>query len=1172
MAAWLVLSAVACTPQKRAGDPLGLVAHAFPIESGDHAVSPNGALACDACHGASAESFASFSCVGCHTHEQNVVMKLHVSVMDFRFGAQTCVACHPVGARVGFTHTGIVNDCAQCHEEGAAYAALPRAGFTHLDRGSADCSACHHQDGWAHASAAPIALVADPARDDALAGLVPTFAGTSVLALVSLAQSLPMSMDHASQQIPTGAMSGCGNCHAEIARGSYYPGVFHASLEAQGIAQPSACADCHRDATPLGFVGPLIATRDPPSGEMRHDAVAWSGSQQASTAIALEDCGVCHAPPSDRSEGGWTAGVSGATGARYHASLAAVGASQPSSCLDCHANARPRAVFATGAVQLDHRSVAVAGDCGGCHAVSAWAGARFHAPGSATPAACAACHERERPQSTSGWVSTSYRAQPFDYGANALGIGHGGGQDCVTCHSGPGTGAWGAGQDWQAARFTHGPQSASAKTCVSCHESQRPDTLPGTTAALIGFDHAKNGTGDCFGCHQATVTRGSFASLFNPTTGALPGGDWRGGQTYPGSSLIASTTSKITLSEQVLERAASGLVTAMSQTSETLYNAMLHTATVIPPEMSPGTVSVDNSKCQDCHATGAVYADGRFHAALTAYAAPPGPFAQPTSGCAQCHAQMLPNAIVEKGASPLQAMAHAAFAGEDCSTCHGSPGASWADGVFHARVPAPADCATCHYPLMADASADVTSATSFAMKHGSTQMKTQACATCHTGALANAATVAATAWSGGQFHPSTPTQPTQCTDCHAVTVPSAATASSTSYALAQGKTANNETQWMSHAATYVAGKECAMCHLADAKASGARWSTSLGFHAAVPKGVTSCAPCHGLSNGNGSVAGSGNNLPAGLVDAAFVTTASSSPGTGIAAGTFDQIAHTDVNVSAQDCALCHTQVGASSVNGVAGKEWKQASFHAAFTGGATLTMNGTSGRCSNCHMNVKPGPSYAGQDHAGFSAASGSTDCSSCHSYPGTGTLAAPNWLGASGGHAKSGSTAASSLDCGSCHGQNGSAATHLGVAAASHYGGTANGNRCTSCHVDFSAFSGTTANLSYAHTNATADANGCGTCHAFSAQLYTTLTTTPALTHPAAAGGHQFSQAFSVTGSYSGTSFSSAHTDAKMNLCGSCHQYATTTATTDVWTFKHRPSNPGIASSQSSNGCNMCH
>jgi hypothetical protein len=151
-------------------------------------------------------------------------------------------------------------------------------------------------------------------------------------------------------------------------------------------------------------------------------------------------------------------------------------------------------------------------------------------------------------------------------------------------------------------------------------------------------------------------------------------------------------------------------------------------------------------------------------------------------------------------------------------------------------------------------------------------------------------------------------------------------------------------------------------------------------------------------------------------------------------------------------------------------------------------------------------------------------------------------------------------------------------VPAAQHYGGITNGNKCTSCHIEFSGFKGTIANLKYAHNNATANAAGCQACHVFVNQLYTTLTTTPPLTLPTVAGGHDFSQTRSVTGRENNDtgpprgSFTSTHTNAGLVRCGSCHRYTTTTATTNVWTWVHDPNNPGINNSRTTSGCTMCH
>ena len=281
--------------------------------------------------------------------------------------------------------------------------------------------------------------------------------------------------------------------------------------------------------------------------------------------------------------------------------------------------------------------------------------------------------------------------------------------------------------------------------------------------------------------------------------------------------------------------------------------------------------------------------------------------------------------------------------------------------------------------------------------------------------------------------------------------------------------------------------------------------------------------------------------------------------------------HSDVNVTSKDCNFCHTQVGSSTTAGIQGKEWAQAAFHKSFTAANPLVMNGTTGRCSNCHLNVKPGSTYTAFDHAAYSNTS--QDCFTCHTWPGT-SVVNPNWKGAVGAHAASGSTAGSTLECNTCHGQSGSSSVKLTVAASAHYGGVGNGNTCVTCHINFAGFKDTVTNLKYAHTNAAANGgNGCGNCHAFRSQIYTTLTNTPPLTYPVASGGHTFSQTRAVTVAFDDESFNRAHTDAELTRCGSCHQYTTTASNTNVWRFVHETKNPGISNSRkTTSGCTLCH
>ena len=1015
----------------------------FAIVTGVHAVS------CDACHSAT-ETFAKFDCLGCHAHsDPSATNGLHGAVPPvlgvYKYASADCYRCHQAddGLKSAFTHNGVVNGCALCHATGASFAKLPAAAsaFDHQTIGSTDCSACHvvSKTAWKPATL-PMDLRFDPARTWTVATQTPSWSGTSITALVAGTQALPMPMTHQTTQVPAAAMSACTTCH-QMNDGNLYPGFFHDALTAQGLAQPVACLECHAvvpsnaasatsTSMPAGFVGPVGTTppRDPPSGEMRHDAVVWNKEVQTATPLVTQRCETCHVTPDGASAKPWSVGLGGgAAKVRFHASLTAKGVAQPASCNDCHANNRPAQLTKANAAGLpagmtyDHTIAPSQADCIACHAGGAgytsWSDGSYHHVGDTAPASCLPCHSGERPTTainpTSSWKSTTYTASPFDYLTNAQGIGHGNGNDCVACHTGPGTGAWGT-QNWQGGKFTHAATNDAGSTCIACHVAQRPAQVVNYTDANglpATFDHSLNGLGDCFGCHQATVTTGKY--VVNP-------GDWKGGQTYPGSTPVGAVDQFVSTATFKLLRTSPSnptLITGVSTATATLYNQLVHTASSIPSAFGLAATA-DQGKCWHCHvhdAAGKVtsFSGGVYHRSLDAFTPTLGgavaAIPQPMTQCTQCHAQRPPN-IVEKATgtplmpSPLQPMDHGALfastvtiggvqatgaASLDCAACHLKPGGNWTDGFFHKNIAAavPKDCAACHYQLMADPkSSDMTSGTDFAMVHGSPLITSQACDKCHTGALAKSAQtpIAPTQWSGGAYHPGVATQPTACTDCHTVSAPKSSTTSATVYTMLLGGTSSNRAQWLSHTVAGVAGKECAQCHLADAKTTGSAWSKSDTFHDKVSPAT--CQGCHGLGNGSSTVA-TNNNLPLGLVNSPTVSTAGQSAATGVPAGTFDQLSHTDSTVTTHDCNLCHTQSGPSKVAGVQGKEWAQGAFHKNFGNAVPLVIDGTTSRCSNCHLNVKPGPAFTLYDHTSLTAAPGTQDCVACH-------LAGPDWKG----------------------------------------------------------------------------------------------------------------------------------------------------------------------------------
>ena len=1161
----------------------------FPITTGPHAV------ACATCH-TDATSFKTFQCFNCHGHEQPPTDLLHTSTNNYSYASTACYTCHPRGEKQTFDHANITGNCATCHDMGQPFAALPVPNFTHPSMNGQDCGSCHFStSNWA-SNSAPTYLTSDPLMDIQVNAQIPTYAATTITNFLTQTETLKMQMNHQTANVDPAAFSACTNCHASASQGSYYPGSFHYSLTALMIAQPTACTDCHGATQPTGFVGPVATSpaRTPPSGEMKHDAVAWqNGAPTAMTAIAAPgECGMCHQGPKTNGTSTWAVGTGG-TAVKFHASLGTASQAQPGSCVDCHANTRPSTVFTSAnsglrvGLQFDHTQLAALADCASCHgSTTAWSGGKFHFAGSATPASCVPCHSGERPTSTAGWTSTTYTNSPFDYVANATGAVHGNGKDCVTCHNGPGSGQWGGTQNFVGGHYDHAADAPNS--CITCHMTQRPDLLPGATAAqmaqLLGFDHSINGTGDCYGCHQATVTAGSYANLYNAQTHALPNGDWHGAISYPGSTLVGSQYG--TINEIDLLRTGA-LVTGMSTTTTTLYKGMLHIATALPAQLNAGPAgNPDNTKCWHCHTNtnGNVtsFAGGELHASFTNYAATPGgtvtPLPQPTR-CIECHAQMRPPGIVEKAGSDLQAMDHnAAFAAPaniggssvtnvgqvECAVCHHSPGNTWSDGAFHANIGAavPADCTVCHYPLMADGTkSDLTSGSSYAMRHRSAQMSIQNCQTCHTGALARGATTpaAATLFQGGALHANVSAQPAACIDCHTVSEPAAnaSTKSSFSYTLAAGGTSTNGAQWMNHGASDVVGKDCAVCHSGDAAAAASGWSKSDQFHAAVAR-PANCSPCHGTGNGGGTTAGTNNNLPVGLTNATLVTSAASDPATHVAAGTHDQIIHTDVNTSGHDCNFCHTQLGVSTAAGVQGKEWAQASFHSSFTNANPMVTNGTTGRCSNCHLNIKP-TSFT-PDHSGFTNASGSQDCASCHGWPGTGSTLSANWLGATGGaptYITVGGFAVSRPPATT-------ATTQAGITNLPHPTGQL---VCTTCHT---GGTGGKMAIGYDHAS-TLIATNCNSCHEAGSNLVGTVWN----------GSTSQSAGAGDTRPYTIVGLSNAQTGGRNNTthfygvdCKECHVTPTGTATVktgtnyiNAWSFPH---NTRVMTQCST--CILCH
>jgi len=853
-----------------------------------------------------------------------------------------CESCHPPS---GTTFAEF--QCLSCHPE-ARHPQVAR--FQYESRA---CFGCH----------GPGAFASDPTQNLTITAQVPSFSGTVIDEVAPAEQTLPMTMNHGSPGIPRIA-SACASCHRDFALGLFYGGQFHATLLDLNAPPAQLCADCHWTAMPFGFVGPPKGPpRAPPTGSMRHDGLTV-------------DCGVCHTAPTTASAGLWS------TNASFHAALDRAAIAQPASCLGCHANARPGVVQRPGLRQFNHRGDVWLGDCATCHAVNQpWSDGAFHAS-AGRPASCLPCHEQRRPTDAGMFSGPLNRPAPFDYVGNALGISHGGGQDCAVCHQRTSNG-------FDGGYYAHGAGTLADRTCVVCHSTQRPADVT----------HVQSG--DCFGCHQAS----------NATAHATMA-DWAGGRGYPDDVLVSSSDRFIKVQSFELRRSPAGLVTAAVPSEVTLFNAMLHSSTQVPPALRPVMQPAD---CLRCHAPN-TFLDAGFHAPVRAFDA-----GQPAS-CLDCHAKMSPPGIVKQ--TDLRPMNHSVDAGiTDCVQCHAGPFAGWDGGAgFHSRGASASDCVSCHFTLMASPQAAVDASPRFSMKHLSPQVTVQQCSTCHP--TANMAQVSVTSWQLGNLHDNL--NPTACVDCHAVSRPA-------------------PRRSMNHGDPVVFAKDCAFCHEGERFDGGAKLHRS-GIAPAA------CAGCHR------------GDVP----DAGFETDVitSASPATG-RSGVRVQITHTQPDVAARDCAVCHAAPGTDG-----GTTFNGAKLHLHFAGGTALT-----GRCSACHFNLKPVPSYPGHDHSAYLEASG-TDCRACHAWPGTGTAASPNW------HAPA-ALAPATMSVGGFSIARPPAPDagiiQAGLSGLQHPAVPAGGS-CTSCHTQ-----ATGGRNAFAYDHALAPSTGCNACHEAGSDLVAT-------------------------------------------------------------------------------------
>jgi hypothetical protein len=497
----------------------------FPIYSGRH----NGKWsACSDCHTQS-NDYTIFSCITCHTHDQQNTDDEHQGVQGYIYDSDACYACHPTGSSSGaFDHsqsnfplTGahLTVDCIQCHQSG--YAGTPTACVAchqtnyngtinpnHQSLGiNTDCVSCHTTDpGWAPAQFPQhnqyFELLGQHAS---ITDCNTCHNGNYNLNSAECLQCHQTDYNNAANpnHQAAGIPTTCQDCHTA---NGWTPSTFnhsttgftllgvHASLQCSSCHQGTVtglnpdCISCHQTDYNNATNPNHTAAGIPTTCQDCHNASAWIPStfDHATTGFQLQgvhaqiQCSSCHQ--------GTVTGLS-------------------PNCITCHQTEYNNAP--------NHVAQGYPTNCDLCHSFEAWTPANFdhnntnfpltgahlqvqcsdcHSSGFVgTPTACFACHETNYNNTTNPSHTTLQLPT-----------------DCSTCHTtNPG---------WAPAQFPiHsnyfpfvGAHIAIENDCATCHNgnyNNTPNTCYGCHAnnfnATTDPPHEQlNFSHDCLNCHN----------------------------------------------------------------------------------------------------------------------------------------------------------------------------------------------------------------------------------------------------------------------------------------------------------------------------------------------------------------------------------------------------------------------------------------------------------------------------------------------------------------------------------------------------------------------------------------------------------------------------------------------------------------------------------------------
>lgn len=548
-------------------------------------------------------------------------------------------------------------------------------------------------------------------------------------------------------------------------------------------------------------------------------------------------------------------------------------------------------------------------------------------------------------------------------------------------------------------------------SCSSCHDKNRPTTTDGFLNLNVSapFNYAAHGgTTDCAMCHSGMTNTlrsksdwgngyyqhtlalvncsqchnserpiltstgsnhpltGDCSSCHQPSLTLVSG---MSSPDYKTMSLALWKNANGKPTDLVWDSIKDNLVTIKTPNYDTygIFQSWTNSTQTLHMYMNHNSTAMGTLSCTDCHSNSTSYSGGRFHSSVTV---------QPNS-CVDCHNSTYTNstptpdtnsttAFVGPMSGKVSAFNHASTAGlNNCSLCHQQSNWSaptWNAGIFHRTNDIPTTCSECHKP---------TRPSGLVSGFNHSLNGTGECVGCHgtTKTLLSSksgSTLASSDWSGAV---STPTGLVGQTSLSISAVKLVSSAG-----VITGKTSSTQSFLLQMDHGSYNTTSCTTCHTGSTYSNGS-------FHANIGTQPTTCNNCH-TSALEGFILGSSINKP---------------------------IDHNHTSLSSKDCSTCHSSPSSTNSNIL----FKDGSFH------TKLLTQPTS--CKECHSGkILDQPVWGTKDHSTI----GSSDCISCHTFPGTGTTATPNWKGAMA-HTKTFLSSASN-SCVSCHQLTGSSSSPM--------------------------------------------------------------------------------------------------------------------------------------------------